>query len=159
MFWVTLTLLLASLFIFLWHPSLKKSLSMVKKIRFIGGTTLLALCLYIYKGSPNLPDHPFFYIEKMSASPEKLSHRAEIPSLIQRTREHPRDPQNWAILGDRYHEEKHYYESALHYREAWRLDPQNNQYKNLYAQTLLILYHGKSNPTAQRLLRELTPGK
>jgi cytochrome c-type biogenesis protein CcmH/NrfG len=155
MLWLTLFLLLASLFIFLWHPHLKEGLSVLTKIQVMGGTTLLALGLYLYKGSPDLPDHPFFYIEKMSAPAAKLKHQAEIPTRIQQVIKNPTDYKNWQTLGDLYHEGKHYYESALHYREAWRLNPSNRQLKVLYTQGLVLFYHGKSSPTTRKLLAEL----
>jgi cytochrome c-type biogenesis protein CcmH/NrfG len=158
MLWITLTLLLASLFIFLWHPHLRDGLSTLTKVQVMGGTTVLALCLYLYKGSPGLPDHPFFYIEKMSTPLSKLNHQKELPKCIQRTLQNPTDDKNWAELGALYHEGKRYYESALHYREAWRLSPQNKKLKVLYTQALVLLNHGERSLTTRRLLAELSTG-
>ena len=156
---MAILLLLSTLFVFLWHPRIHPSLSAKSKMHIIGAILILSLGLYIYKGSPNLADHPFHYIQKISTPKAKLYHQREIPILIGQINNNPNSSKTWALLAKRYFDMKHYYESALHYREAWQLDPKNLMLKILYAQSIIMLHKGRLSPVSKKLLEELSVEK
>lgn len=154
MLWITIPLLLACVFVFLWHPSFRSQIQKSKKYQLIFLTTLTSFLLYGNYGSPLLPDHPFIRLEALS-QPMVDNEGDSLPSLIKIAQENPSDFQHWKNLGDYYRQHRHYYESSLYYREAWKLDPLNLDLKILYVHSLVLLNNRHLTPTIQSLLSEI----
>ena len=117
-------------------------------------TTILALCLYGFYGSPLLSDHPFIRLEALS-HPQLYSENTDLNSLIKAVQENPSRAVSWKNLADYYLEHRHYYESTLYYQEAWRQDLTNIDLKILYTYSLVLLHNGQLTPTIRTLLSEL----
>jgi cytochrome c-type biogenesis protein CcmH/NrfG len=154
MLWITIPLLLACVFVFLWHPSFRSHIQKSKKYQLIFLTTLTSFLLYGNYGSPLLPDHPFIRLEALS-QPMVDNEGDSLTSLIKTAQENPSDFQHWKNLGDYYRQHRHYYESSLYYREAWKSDPLNLDLKILYVHSLVLLNNGHLTPTIQSLLSEI----
>ncbi len=154
MLWITIPLLLACIFVFLWHPSFRSQIQKSKKYQLIFLTTLTSFLLYGNYGSPLLPDHPFIRLEALS-QPMVDNEGDSLTSLIKIAQENPSDFQHWKNLGDYYRQHRHYYESSLYYREAWKLDPANVDLKVFYTYSLVLLNNGKITQTIQMLLNEI----
>lgn len=154
MFWIALFFLDACLFVFLWHPSLGSSIRKVTKYKIIVLTLLLSGGLYGYYGSPFLSDHPFIRLEALS-HPLLHNQRDDLENLIRTAQEKPLHSISWRNLANHYYHQHHYYESAIYYREAWRLDPNNLELKAFYTASLVLLNNGKLTSTSKELLNEL----
>lgn len=159
MIWLTLSLLMASVLIFLWHPKIHLLVPRGHKAWVASATILLSLGVYILKGSPDLPDYPFQTLKTITQHNTPLGRQHHTPFFIECVQKNPKDPQKWALLARHFFQMNHYYESALYYREAWQLDPKNLFFKLYYTQSLILLHKGVLSPTTQKLLSELRQEK
>lgn len=147
MIWLGIILLLLTVFVFLWHPQFGKAFPKILRLQIIGTTLFMASLIYYYKGAPLLRDFPLRIIKQ----PESTTAQTTREML----KKNPEHVASWITLGRLYEREKQYYESALHFREAWRLTPQDRELKALFTKALLLLHKGKVTPTIKKLLQEL----
>lgn len=130
-FWISSMVIFSLCILFLWHPSLREELSNTSKVKIICTILCTSCMLYFAVGSPHIPDHPLAHIRKSSTR--------SLNNKIREIRNNPSNAKKWVQLAEIYAKQGQFYKSALHYREAWRLDPKNSELKRKYANLLKLL--------------------
>lgn len=121
----------------------------------LGILGVFAIGVYLFYGTPFLPDHPYHKIQQISTPKETLKAFDQIVIQQEIVRQNPKEETAWFDLGNLYQETKQFYKAALVYREAWKLKPTSYEYKFAYTQALLFFNNMTPSKATTQLLKEL----